>query len=102
VSKAIQLAVWALFLAPLAHASGSCPVTLLSGTRSADSISVTFRNAGKLPIRHVEFNCNPVATQISKTRRTHCYEDNSLFFPGQNYTVSYTYPVGYPSRWWCL
>jgi len=60
MSKAAQLVVLIAFLAPLADASGSCPVTLVSGTRALDSISITFMNASKRPIRRLEFNCKVV------------------------------------------
>ena len=39
-----------LLAVSLAYAS-SCPVTLVSGMGDVDGIVVTFRNAGKLPIR---------------------------------------------------
>jgi len=94
MSRAIQLATLALFLAPLAGASSSCPVTLLSGAGTPSSISVTFTNAGKLPIRRLEFNCKMVDTQADKAQSTQCYVKNALFFPGTQYTVNYSYPSG--------
>jgi len=94
MSKAAQFVVLIAFLAPLADASGSCPVTLVSGTRALDSISITAMNAHKGPIRRVEFNCTLVDAKANKAQRTHCYEKNALFFPGTEYTVNYASPSG--------
>ena len=94
ISLVIQLATFALFLAPLAGASSSCPVTLLSGTGTPSSISVTFKNAGKLSIRQLEFNCKMLDTQGDKAQSTQCYVKNAFFFPGTQYTVNYSYPSG--------
>ena len=94
--RAIQLAVLAVSLVALADASSSCPVTLISGGGDPDAIIVTFRNAGKLPIRQLEFNCTPIHAQSQKTQRGLCLEKNALFFPGMEYTGRYTYPGGIP------
>ncbi|PYX64130.1 MAG: hypothetical protein DMG74_14375 [Acidobacteria bacterium] len=94
MSKAAQLALIIVILAPLADASGSCPVTLITGTRALDSISITFRNASKLPIRRLEFNCKVVDAKADKTQPIHCHEKNALFFPGTEYTVNYASPSG--------
>ena len=42
MSKATQLAILAVFFTPLADASGTCPVTLLSGAADRGAITVTF------------------------------------------------------------
>ena len=92
MSKATQLAILAVFFTPLADASGTCPVTLLSGAADRGAITVTFLNAGKLPIRRLEFSCTLVHAQAHEAQRTLCREENALFFPGTEYTVRYTYP----------
>jgi hypothetical protein len=86
------------FLTSLAFASGSCPITLLSGTGDATSIAITFQNAGKLPIRQLEFNCVPVQRQAHRAQHNTCREANALFFPGMEYTVRYSYPRGLPEQ----
>ena len=96
MSKAIQFTILAVLFAPLATASGSCPVTLLSGAAEPGGFSVTFMNAGKLPIRRLEFDCTVVNAQADKARRILCREQNALFFPGTEYTVRYPYPGGIP------
>ncbi len=94
MSKVAQLALLIVFQASLADASGSCPVTLVSGTRGLNSIAITFRNASKQPIRRLEFNCTLANAKANKNQRTPCYEKNALFFPGTEYTVIYAYPSG--------
>jgi hypothetical protein len=81
---------------PLANASNTCMVTMVSGAADADGISVTFRNAGKLPIRRLEFNCAPIRPQARKVKGTLCHAENGLFFPGTEYIVSYPYPIHLP------
>ena len=97
MAKAVRLVNIVAFLSSFAFASGSCPITLLSGAGDATSIAITFQNAGKLPIRQLEFNCTPVQRQPHKGQHT-CREANALFFPGMQYTVSYPYPRGVPER----
>jgi hypothetical protein len=92
--KVIQLATLAMFCLPLANASNTCMVTMVSGATDADGISVTFRNAGKLPIRKLEFNCEAIEPQTHKARSALCHVENGLFFPGTEYTVSYAHPTG--------
>lgn len=67
---------------------------LVGGAKDGDTISVTFRNTGKVPIRRLEFNCklaNPPAKGAGQTR---CYEPNASFLPVGEYTVSYAIPGG--------
>jgi hypothetical protein len=93
---------WAWAVAPililglpgLVQASGTCPLTLVSGTGDRDSISVTFRNVGKLPIRRIEFNCVLARGQAHKAGDADCREDNAMFFSATPYTVKYAYPGG--------
>jgi hypothetical protein len=80
-----------MILGQLAHAAGRCPLTLISGTGGSDSISITFMNAGKLPIRRLEFNCKPIGDRSDKAEPIHCVEENALFFPGVQYTVTYAH-----------
>ena len=95
MSNAIQLAILIVFFASLAGASSSCPVTLVSAAAEPDAITVTFLNAGKLPIRQLEFNCALLRPHTPKAQPpARCREQNALFFPGTEYTVRYAYPGG--------
>jgi hypothetical protein len=78
--------------APALKAKSSCPVTLVSAAFDAGALTVTFRNNGKLVIRELEFNCHIIHPQAAKPESTPCREENGLFFPGNEYTVSYPYP----------
>jgi len=91
MTKAITVAAY-LLAASLAYAS-SCPVMLVSGMRDVDGIVVTFRNAGKLPIRDLEFNCS-LARAAQPPQRMACREKNALFYPGMEYTLRYPQPRG--------
>ncbi len=68
-----------------------CPVMLISGVGQSDGIVLTFRNSGKLPIRHLEFSCKSSPSQRDSNA---CREANALFYPGMQYTVRYPYPSG--------
>lgn len=94
MSKAIQLVILAVFLVPVAEASSACPVVLVSGAGAQDTISVTFRNLGKLPIRRLEFNCRRANARPGEAERSHCYEPNASFLPRTEYTLQYGYPDG--------
>ena len=91
MTKAITVTAYLLAVS-LAYAS-SCPVTLVSGTGDVDGIVVTFRNAGKLPIRDLEFNCS-LARAAQPPQRMACREKNALFYPGMEYTLRYPQPRG--------
>lgn len=71
-----------------------CPVMMVSGTGNPDAMVIAFRNAGKLPIRRLEFNCTPVHAQTGKRAGKLCREENAVFYPGAEYTVRYPYPGG--------
>ena len=91
----IIIAVFFLLLSQVANAAGRCPVTLISGTGSRDSLSITFMNAGKLPIRRLEFNCKLIG---DRSDSIHCAEENALFYPGTAYTVTYAHQARVPER----
>jgi hypothetical protein len=84
----------ALGFALRGEAKSACPIMLISGAKDQDTISVTFRNLSKVPIRRLEFNCklaNPPAKAAGPAR---CYEPNASFLPVGEYTVSYGIPGG--------
>ena len=80
----------------LVQASGACPLTLVSSAGDRDSIRVTFRNLGKLPIRRIEFSCVLARGQAHQASNADCREDNAMFFSATPYTVRYAYPGGVP------
>ena len=45
-----------------------------------DSIRVTFRNLGKLPIRRIEFSCVLAGGRAHPASSADCREDNAMFF----------------------
>jgi hypothetical protein len=63
---------------------------MVSGVGESDGIVVTFRNSGKLLIRHLEFDCTAQSRRASGV----CRETNALFYPGMEYSVRYPYPGG--------
>jgi hypothetical protein len=91
----ISLAIIVVLLGHLANAASRCPVTLVSASGTLDSLSITFVNAGKLPIRRLEFNCKPIGDRSDDIR---CEEDNALFYPGMEYTVTYAHKARVPDR----
>src|SRR5579859_2560149 len=97
MSKVLGVVMLALILAPFADASSPCPLTLIGGEIAPHSLTLSFWNTGKLPIRRVELNCTLVRAQANRTQSIPCVEHNSLFFPGPEYTVSYAY-AGSPPR----
>ncbi len=53
-----------MMIAALAHAQQThlqipCPVMLVSGDADRDSIQLSFRNKGKMPIQELSFACSP-------------------------------------------
>ncbi|MGA7290348.1 MAG: hypothetical protein WBX02_19760 [Terriglobales bacterium] len=91
----IRLAVFVVLLGQLANATGRCPVTLVSASGTLDSVSITFMNAGKLPIRRLEFSCKLTGDRSDNIR---CEEDNALFYPGMEYTVTYAHMARIPEQ----
>ena len=85
-------AILIIGLPGLVQASGACPLTLVSGAGDRDSIRVTFRNIGKLPIRRIEFSCVLARGQAHPASNADCREDNAMFFSATPYTVRYAYP----------
>jgi hypothetical protein len=97
MSKRITAGLLVLAIVSLARAEFRCPVTLVSGAGDSDSVSITFMNTGKLPVRQLEFNCKLVGGRADRSAPS-CKEDNALFFAGIEYTVNYPYRGRLPSR----
>ncbi|HEY6307277.1 MAG TPA: hypothetical protein VI488_12555 [Candidatus Angelobacter sp.] len=84
----------ALVFALRGETKSACPVVLVSGAEDQDTISVTFRNVGKVPIRRLEFNCQAANPRAKAAAQARCYEPNASFLPVGEYTVSYGIPGG--------
>ena len=68
----------------------ACPVMLYGGKVDQGTVSVSFMNRGKAPIRELELNCTPL--QGYKAKRSECHTEDGVFFPGTSYTISFSYP----------
>jgi hypothetical protein len=73
-----------------------CPVMLVSGDADRETIRVSFRNKGKMPIQEVSFGCSP--PMKGQVRDSICHTERGLFYPGQMYTfgLGYVGAVGGP------
>ena len=94
MSKALPLALLALAFASRGDTKSSCPIMLVGGAKDQDTISVTFRNTAKLPIRRLEFSCRLTSPPAKGVGQARCYEPNASFLPVGEYTVSYAIPGG--------
>lgn len=95
--RGLALAAIAMALGmPLADASGSCPVTLIDGTGDQDTFTVSFQNAGKLPIRRLDLSGKLLSANRGAGQLLSCQEENALFYPGTVYTLRCTTPRGTP------
>lgn len=95
MEKAIAVLVLALAAAPRSETKSACPIMLVSGTKDQDTISVTFRNMAKAPIRRLEFDCRLANSRAgASSGQARCYEPNASFLPVGEYTVSYAIPGG--------
>jgi len=94
MSKALPLALLALAFASRGETKSSCPIMLVGGAKDQDTISVTFRNTGKVPIRRLEFSCRLTSPPAKGVGQARCYEPNASFLPVGEYTVSYAIPGG--------
>jgi hypothetical protein len=92
--KAFSLVLLALALTSQGEAKSACPIVLVTGAKDQDTISVTFRNVGKVPIRRLEFNCALANSRTKAASQARCYEPNASFLPVGEYTVSYGIPGG--------
>lgn len=73
---------------------GNCPVALLSGVATRSTISIRFRNNNRYPIRRLEFDCRLVSDKTWTVQHVACTQENALFLPHTEYTVSYSYVPG--------
>ena len=66
-----------------------CPVMLVSGDADRETIRVSFRNKGKMPIQEVSFGCSP--PMKGQARDSICHMERGLFYPGQKYSFAFGY-----------
>lgn len=93
--KIVVVAIFLLSMAASACAAGSpCQVALLSGEANGGTISLTFRNLARVPIRRLDFSCRLTRAQSSKIQPPQCVEPNASFLPQSVYTVHYAYSRG--------
>jgi hypothetical protein len=71
------------------HPSIPCPVMLVSGHASRDSIELSFRNKGKMPIQQLSVGCTP--PNAGKARDSICHTESGLFYPATKYTMQFGY-----------
>jgi len=72
------------------HAGIACPLMLYGGKINQGTVSVSFMNRGKAPIRELQLTCTPLLGQ--KAKRSDCHTEDGVFFPGTSYTISFSYP----------
>jgi hypothetical protein len=68
----------------------ACPVMLYGGKIDQGTVSVSFMNRGKAPIRELGLSCTPLQGQ--KAKRSDCHTEDGVFFPGTPYSISFSYP----------
>ncbi len=81
----------------LAQAGSSCPVTLVGGEGDANGIVISLLNAGKEPIRRVEFDSVAIRGHTGSSHANRagvCSEENTMLFPATPYDLKYAYPGG--------
>ena len=71
------------------HPSIPCPVLLVSGRATRDSIELSFMNKGKMPIQQLSLGCSP--PMAGHARDAICHTESGLFYPGQRYSMRFGY-----------
>jgi hypothetical protein len=72
------------------RAGMACPTLLIDGSADGDSIAMTFKNVGKMPIQLLELDC----AKANTTRRSTCDTETGIFFPGTTYPIHFSYAGG--------
>ena len=79
----------ALISSPSLQAAMTCPVRLSDGKIDQGTISISFMNSGKTPIRELNLDCTPI--QGTKAARVDCHSEAGIFYPGTPYTIRFGY-----------
>jgi hypothetical protein len=69
------------------YAGLACPVMLYAGKVSQGTVTLSFRNQGKVPIREIDLACTPL-----HGRKSDCHTEPGVFFPGTPYDINFSYP----------
>ena len=91
----LAAACMALASGPSLQAAMTCPVRLSDGKLDQGTISISFMNSGKTPIRVLNLDCSPLQGQ--KAARVDCHSEAGIFYPGTPYTFRFGY-TGKASR----
>lgn len=67
-----------------------CPVMLTEGSLGHDTVMVSFRNSGKLPIQQLSLQCKPAPYHQSSLSA--CHVEKGVFYPGMQYSLQIAYP----------
>jgi hypothetical protein len=78
------------------RAATAYPVMLYNGKVDGNSISLSFMNKSKIPIRQIDFVC--VASRHQKAIHRECHRENGIFFPGTPYNIRFDYTGTTPSN----
>jgi hypothetical protein len=71
------------------HPSIPCPVMLVSGHVRGNSLELSFRNEGKMPIQQLSVGCTP--PMKGEARDAICHKESGLFYPRTQYTMEFGY-----------
>jgi hypothetical protein len=77
------------------QAALACPVRISDGKIDQGTLSVSFMNAGKTPIRELYLDCTSL--EGGKPVRKACHTEAGVFYPGTPYTMHFAY-AGKPSK----
>jgi hypothetical protein len=88
--KAVALATLMIVTARQTHGQIPCPISLTSGYTDQDSIKLSFRNKGKLPIEQLSLSCTPPADH--KVPNAICHAESGIFYPGTENWINLSYP----------
>ena len=85
--KVSVLAVLFCLVSPSLFASKACPLMLVDGEIRQDSLDVSVRNKGKLPVEEFELAVAGVGARHPVT-----HDERGLFYPGSSYDINFAYP----------
>jgi hypothetical protein len=85
--SAFVAACFFLAFAQPSHAGLACPVMLYAGKLTQGTVTVSFRNQGKAPIRELDLACTPL-----HGRKSDCHAEAGVFFPATPYDLNFSYP----------
>jgi hypothetical protein len=92
MGKTATLATLMLITAMQTLAQIPCPIALTTGNADQDSINLSFRNKGKVPIEQLSLSCAPPPDH--KSRGAICHTESGIFYPGTEYWINFPYPAG--------